>query len=341
MKKILAVIFALVLVISCAAVPAFAKKVQSGSVDASKLPAGTLIYYEDFEDIEAQDTDSAIDALGWTKSEDFKEFTAQLKVADGRLYIDNLDSTVGTSNDSYATIMSSDYLAKVCNKDYTYQYDVTYRDAENTYRYVSLLCNYDGTNNYNTVDMRIRGDGYNQTRHGDSWVHYNNDNEFPICTRDNTAILTQLFGDTFDENVPALKDRTITVRVETSIEKGPTVYVNGIRVSEMTTNTDLWNTIDSYAIAFKTSTKLLAEMDNFMVWTGIGVEPDMTPVTPQIEEEADAAVDGEEAPAAAESAPAAAATAAQTSDTSVMLTVVLALSAAVLGFATLKARKTN
>ena len=38
---------------------------------------------------------------------------------------------------------------------------MTYRDAGNLTRYVSILCNYDGNNNYNTVDMRIRGDGYN------------------------------------------------------------------------------------------------------------------------------------------------------------------------------------
>lgn len=242
---------------------------QDSAPDASKLPAGTLIYSEDFEGISAADTDKALKLLGWSKAEDLRKFTMKLSIADGKLYVDNLDES---SEDSYALMMSSDYLKKVCNADYTYEYDVTYRDAGNTSRYVSLLCNYDGKDNYNTVDMRIRGDGYNQVRRGDSWIHYN-DTVCPLRATDDTAIVTQLFGDKFDENGMLLKDRTVTIRVETSIENGPTVYVNGIKASDMQANKDQWNTIDSYAICFKASKLIKAEIDNIRIWTGTSEKP--------------------------------------------------------------------
>ena len=256
----------------CAAVmagPVSAGVMQDSAPDASKLPAGTLIYSEDFEGKSAADTDKALELLGWKKAEGLRTFTMKLSVADGKLYVDNLDDS---SEDSYALIMDSDYLKKVCNQDYTYEYDVTYRDAGNTSRYVSLLCNYDGVDNYNTVDMRIRGDGYNQTRQGDSWIHYN-DTTCPLRATDDTAIITQLFGDKFQEDGMLLKDRKVTVRVETSIEKGPTVYVNGVKASDMQANQDQWNTIDSYAICFKASKLIKAEIDNIRIWTGMSEKP--------------------------------------------------------------------
>ena len=129
--------------------------------DASTLPEGTLIYSEDFDDYSSSDTDEVLELLGWEKAEGLRTFTMNLELRDGKLYIDNL---ADTSEDSYAVVMDSDYLSKVCDQDYTYEYDVTYLTRGNTSRYVSLLCNYDGKDNYNTVDMRIRGDGYNQVR---------------------------------------------------------------------------------------------------------------------------------------------------------------------------------
>lgn len=258
--------------LALSASPISAGIVQSGAVDSSKLPSGTLIYSETFDGADASDTDAALAALNWEKCENLREFTAQFSIVGGKLHIDNLDATVGTSNDSYAVMMSSDYLAKVCNSDYTYQYEVTYLDAENNSRYVSLLCNYDYNNNYNTVDMRIRGDGYNQVRKGDSWIWYN-DTICPLRATDDTSIVTQLFGETFDSDGYHLKGRTITVRVETSIENGPSMYVNGILVSTMQDHTEEWNTIDSYAMCFKASKMVAADIDNIMVWTGLDDEP--------------------------------------------------------------------
>lgn len=250
-------------------VTASAGIVQKGAVSSAALPDGTLIYSEDFEGFTASDTDKTLAKLGWEKAEGLRKFTMKLSVADGKLYVDNLDAA---SEDSYALMMNSDYLKNVCNSDYTYQYDVTYIDAGNNSRYVSLLCNYDGNNNYNTVDMRIRGDGYNQVRKIDSWIHYN-DTVCPLRATNDTAIITKLFGEKFDTNGFNLKGKKVTVRVETSIEKGPSVYVNGILASDMQANKDKWNTIDSYAICFKASKLVKAEIDNIMIWTGTSDKP--------------------------------------------------------------------
>lgn len=279
-----------ILTLAMLAIPAQAGVMQD-SAPAANLPAGTLIYYEDFEGLYGEGTDDSLDALGWTKSENLLAYTAQLSIDNGYLSIDNLEETVGTSNDSYAVIMDDAHLAKFAKGDYTYQYDVTYRDAGNSYRYVSLLVNYDGNNNYDTVDMRMRGDGYNQTRRGSDWIHYN-DTTCPIRATDSTAILTQLFGETFDENNYALQNKTITVRVEVTQANGPTVYVNGIKVSEMAANTDKWGTLTSTAMAFKASNRIKADIDNIMIWAGTGVEPDLSVFEPEVEETAAEVVDG-------------------------------------------------
>lgn len=278
--------------------------VMQSTAPSADLPAGTLIYFEDFENASGSDTDSTLASLGWTKEEGLRDFTAVFTIEDGHLHIDNLDETVGESQDSYAGIMSSDWLSNFAKGDYTYQYEATYRAAENTYRYVSLLCNYDGVNNYNTVDVRYRGDGYNQVRREDSWIHYS-DADMPMGDTGEEGMAAKVFGLEYDENEYALTDRTFTVRVEMVHDKGPRVFVDGVLVSEMTENEDQWGDIDAYAICFKTSTKLKSDIDNIMVWAGVGCEPDMSVL---IEEEPAPAETAAPAPAetAAPAAPAAA-----------------------------------
>ena len=268
-KRMTAAVSAILLGTSMLALPMSAGVTQKSAPDASKLPAGTLIYSETFDGMKTDDTDKALSLLGWTKAEGLRKFTMKLALSDGKLHIDNLDAA---SEDSYALMMDSDYLSKVCNADYTYEYEVTYLDAGNTSRYVSLLCNYDGKDKYNTVDMRIRGDGYNQVRLGDSWIHYN-DTTCPLRATGDTAIINQLFGTKFDANGMLLKNKTVTVRVETSIKNGPTVYVNGIKASDIQANKDKWNTIDSYAICFKASKLIKADIDNIRIWTGCSEKP--------------------------------------------------------------------
>ncbi|MBE6611402.1 MAG: hypothetical protein E7632_02815 [Ruminococcaceae bacterium] len=257
------------LILAGMAIPAAAGVVQEGKVNAAKLEEGTLIYVEDFDGFTETDCDKALEKLGWKKVEDFSPFTASYTVENGKLIIKN---NKDGSKDSYALMMDSDYLKNVCNQDYTYEYEVTYKGAANTTRYVSLLCNYDGMNNYNTVDMRIGGDGYNQTRREGQWPHYNGTTD-PIRQKDDLSVFTQLFGTPFNGDALQLVDKTITIRVETSIENGPVVYVNDLKASEMLQNESLWQTIDAYAMAFKASHSIDAEVDNIKVWTGLSDEP--------------------------------------------------------------------
>lgn len=236
---------------------------------------GTLIYYEDFEGLETTDTLDTVNALGWQICENFTKHSARYSISNGKLITDNLDFGGGVSTDSYAIIKSSELMKPFCTNDYTYQYDVTYLDqTSDNYRYVSLLCNYTGTNVYNTVDLRIRGDGYNQARFGGSWPHYSSDS-WTLNAQGKNSLLYKLYGEEFTANstILGLKNKKATVRVEMSMAKGPRVYVNGMLVSEMDQNTQNWGAIDAYALCFKSSRDIKAEIDNIMVWTGCGVEP--------------------------------------------------------------------
>jgi len=247
-------------------------------------PAGTIIYEEDFDGIETSNSVDSANAIGWDIIETAPAplhlaHSAKYTISGGKLTTDNLTATVGTSNDSYALIKPNEYMKQFCTNDYTYQYDVTYRNAENATRYVSLLCNYTGSNVYNTVDLRYAGNGYNQFRYKipNEWNHYNTDDyTWPIQTTGTVSMLNQLFGQPYTSSVTnGFKDKVCTVRVEMSMANGPSVYVNGLLVSRMNQYQTYWNQTKNfaYAICFKTSNKVKAEIDNVKVWTGCGVEP--------------------------------------------------------------------
>ncbi|HHU14394.1 MAG TPA: hypothetical protein GXZ62_04285, partial [Lentisphaerae bacterium] len=249
------------------------------------VPDGTLIYHEDFDGIETTTTAETLDALGWQIVENTPPGltnTATYTISGGKLVTDNLKAYKdANSNDSYALIKSSDFMRAYCTNDYTYQYDLTYRDTSHDgFRYVSLLCNYTGTNVYNTVDLRIRGDGFNQARIGGNWPHYNN-TTCPLRATGTNSMLYRLFGEQYTSaDQRGLKDKTVTVRVEMSREHGPTVYVNNMLVSKMAANTQNWPALRdmAYAICFKTSRDIKAEIDNLMVWTGCCPQPIQPPV---------------------------------------------------------------
>lgn len=247
-------------------------------------PAGTIIYEEDFDGIETANSVDSMNAIGWDIIETAPAplnlaHSAKYTISGGKLTTDNLTATVGTSNDSYALIKPNEYMKQFCTNDYSYQYDVTYRNAESDTRYVSLLCNYTGSNVYNTVDLRYAGNGYNQFRFKipNEWNHYNTDDyTWPIQTTGTVSMLNQLFGQPYTSSVTnGFKDKVCTVRVEMSMANGPSVYVNGLLVSQMNQHQTYWNQTKNfaYAICFKTSNKVKAEIDNIKVWTGCGVEP--------------------------------------------------------------------
>ena len=115
--------------------------------------------------------------------------------------------------------------------------------------------------------------------------------------------------------------------MEVSQKNGPTVYVNGIKVSEMAANTDKWGTLTSTAMAFKASNRIKADIDNIMIWAGTGVEPDMSVFAPVVEETVAEVVDGAADPVV---------TAPQTFDAGVIAAVAAVVSAA--GYALSKKR---
>ena len=253
------------------------------------VPTGTMIYEQDFDGIEALDNAAVEQALGWDIVEtpaaplNGLTHTAKYSIQGGKLTTDNLDETVGTSNDSYMIIKPSDYMRAYCTNDYSYQYDVTYRNASaNNFRYVAILCNYTGSNVYNTVDIRIRGEGYNQIRHnGNKWEHYSS-GAWPLNGSGLNSMMYMLYGKPYyypgNNNVLYYNytNITLTVRVHMSMEKGPSVYVNDMLVSQMDQNQSYWDERigwDAYAICFKTSNKVKAEIDNLKIWTGCGAAP--------------------------------------------------------------------
>ncbi len=244
---------------------------------------GSIIYQQDFEGITAADTAAVTNALGWEICELFQKHTARYAVSNGTLYVDNLDLAGQVSTDSYVIVKSSDYMKPFCTNDYSYQYDVAYRAAsgntaaDSGTRYVSLLCNYTGTNVYNTMDLRYGGNGYNQFRYKipNEWNHYSTD-IWPIEATGTNSMLYLLYGQPYSSSVTnGLKDRTCTVRVEMSMANGPSVYVNGLLVSKTDLLLPYWNqTKDfAYAICLKPSRDIKCEIDNIMIWQGGGVEP--------------------------------------------------------------------
>jgi hypothetical protein len=250
----------------------------------SAFQPGAIIYQQNFDGIVANDNESAMAALGWQINTNLNKMsTANYSVHDGRIFVDNLSVT---SVDCYAVMQTSEAMRPFCTNDYSYQYDVTYRQANtNNFRYFSLLCNYTGSNVYNTVDVRIRGEGYNQLRHkNNTWDHYNVQGSWPIDGTGTNSMMYLLYGVPFytpsgtTTDYYNLTNRTITVRVEMSMSNGPSVYVNGMLVSKMDKNQSAWSekdqaVWDAYALCFKSSTRVKYEVDNIMVWQGCGVEP--------------------------------------------------------------------
>lgn len=267
--------------------------IVSGKPAATFQP-GTVIYSEDFDGIETAGNTETMAALGWDLVElpgapldtAVGAHTAQYSIHNGKFVTDNLDETIhAASHDSYAVIRDSAFMKPFCTNDYSYQYDVTYKQAStNNFRYVSLLCNYTGSNVYNTVDVRIRGEGYNQFRYKipNEWNLYNT-GSWPLNATGTNSMMYLLYGVPYitpANNTVAYysySNVTLTVRVEMSMSNGPSVYVNGMLVSKQDQYQKYWDLLkannDAYAICFKTSNKVKAEIDNLMVWTGCGVDP--------------------------------------------------------------------
>ncbi len=243
-----------------------------------------MIYYEDFSSYgNKSGSTETLGALGWTLSEDYKKNTALYSIEDGRLICNNLEKTVGTSSDSYVTVLDNDYLSEVARGDYSYSYELTYLDAEKYDRYVCLISNYNGYTSYNSAHIRVGGYGNNQVRTAsDSSKWYDHDGGMCKATSGDDTLSMQLFGlpavtatKTSAADYP-FTGRTLHVRVAVKSEEGPTVYINGVCVSAPDgKKSEVFESSTEYAqaIALKTSPKVKAAIDNITVWTGTGERP--------------------------------------------------------------------
>lgn len=280
MKKVLCALLSL-----CLLLPTAVVLPQPAS---AALSDGRMIYYEDFDRADSADSAATLSALGWTLSEDLNKNTARYSIQSGRLVCDNLTATVGTSVDSYVTVLDNAAMSEVARGDYTISYQLRYLAAENANRYAAMIYNYNGYQNYNSVHIRIGGTGNNQVRaYGSTWATYDDpgtaDAAGFLASNGTNAISRRLFGKASNTTAPyALTGETLTVVIHVDADRGPTVVVNGMKLSEANSKCrELFLSSREYgsAIALKTSLKVRAEIDNVAVWTGLGEMPANKTVT--------------------------------------------------------------
>lgn len=227
----------------------------------------SLVYFEDFSYSDNKNTSSVLSTLGWSLSEAYKTNTAAYSISGGKLIVDNSSKS---SNDSYATILTDEYMRDVCDGDYSIQYDITYLYAATADRYVCLLYGYNGYDTYNSVHIRASGIGNNQSRINGSWKTYDATANTAVNSASNTnenSIIKKVFDQDYIKGIPGLIGKKMTVRIAVSKTNGPSVYINDILVSE-TVNKGSFDNFTSYAIAIKPSLNIKAEIDNIRVWRG-------------------------------------------------------------------------
>lgn len=249
------------------------------------LPAAAaearIVYEENFDAV----TDFS--QLGWEKIESLTTNTVTYTIEDGKLLIDNLSG----GKDSYVVMVPETVMREVIADDYTVQYDLTYLGAGDASRYLAVLLNYDRAkgNSYNSLHIRMKGNGNWQIRKNGSWGNLDGsgvDGRLPIATTEAGQTLAQLaVGVPYDGSSYALKDQTFTVRQEIYAGVGVKIYVNDIFITG--TSDEGWQEFMSIAdpvsgyseIALKAGATIRAYFDNFVVATGIGIpepEPETT-----------------------------------------------------------------
>ena len=274
-KKGLSVIMALLLLLPL--LPAGV----TDSADAAGLAAGTVVYYEDFNYADNSTKSSVLSTLGWKTATGLRANQTNYSITGGRLLCDSVTSSA--TGDSYVTVLNDTQMSEVVQGDYTISYKLTYVEANSYTRYSCLIYNYNGYKSYNSVHLRIAGYGNNQVRTAPKWYTYDSSSSSYYLAATGTSSLSyKLFGvqaasanATTNTNYP-LVGKELTVRIAVDKDAGPTVYVNGTKVSTPTTTyKELFLSTQSYAsaIALKTSQGTKAYMDDFMVYTGLGAIP--------------------------------------------------------------------
>jgi len=250
------------------------------------LENGTVIYYEDFDYADVSDKDKVLSVLGWSEAEEYLYNYSDYSIENGRLLCDNT-----SSYNAYLTVLDNTAMSEAAKGDYTISYKLNYVSSTDYTAYSSLIYNYNGNKTYNTVHLRVAGTAYNQGR-GYNWYNYDD----AIYGTGTSSVSYKLFGVsalTANASSPTaypLVGREVTVRIAVDIDAGPTVYMNGVKVSSPNGKyKDVFMATEQYAsaIGLKTAAGVKAYMDDFMVYTGLGDIPanvnkeDISYVTPK------------------------------------------------------------
>lgn len=284
--------------------------IKAGTAPSS-LPAGTLIYSEDFEGITEKDSAKALKAVGYTAAEGT---TAKYSIENG---VFSAKNNADGASDSYLTVVPESIMKEFSKREFTVQYDLIYRGAANLTRYAAVITHFNGGTQYYCPYLRIGGEGYISIHNDDIWKNLSAADCIMSSKNDNSAI-TKLFGEKYDSSKQQWLDRKVTIRIEMNLDKGPQVFMNGVLVAETAANKDLWGSLTTSAVGIKIGKLVDADLDNIMVWTGLSDEP----IKPAPETTAAATT------AATSKAPAVKPTAPQTFDVSVVLAAAAAVSAA-------------
>ncbi len=272
LRHVLAIALALTFVLGL--LPA---RIEQPVTAASGLASGTVIYYEDFNYPDNATKSKVLSTLGWKTATTQRANQTNYSIVSGRLYCDSITSSA--TGDSYVTVLDDAAMSEVAKGDYTISYKLTYAAAANYIRYGCFLYNYNGYKSYNSVHLRIAGYGNNQVRSASKWYDYDGGAMKETGT---ASISYKLFGTqcltanaSSNTGYPFV-NKTLTVRIAVDIDAGPTVYVNGVKVSSPTaTNKTLLTASAEYAkaIALKTTKEVQLYIDDVMVYTGLGEIP--------------------------------------------------------------------
>ncbi len=247
---------------------------------ATGLELGTVVYYEDFNYANNSSKASVLSTLGWSVSEDLNANKTNYSFVDGRLLCDSLST--GATADSYVTVLDDADMGEIIKNDYSISYKITYVEAANYTRYGAFVYNYNGYKSYNSVHLRIAGYGNNQVRTATNWKDYEADGSYYMKSTGTSSISYKLFGvkcleaNASSNTAYPFVGKELTVRIAIDADVGPTVYVNGTKISVPTaTYKELFLSTAQYAaaIALKNSKEVKFYIDDFMVYTGLGEVP--------------------------------------------------------------------
>lgn len=273
------------------------------------LKDGVLVFEENFDYANNDDTASVLNTIGWTKLTKelngvYNETDAEFAIIDGRLYYDNWDAEplpegdlrVRGKDGYYAINALNDVVMRnVVAGKYTLQYDLEYIDSMNISRYATIAteCSPDGQC-YNSFMFRIGGYGNNQVHFYGSWKTFDVFDPavdlYTASTAKNaeeaatkgTPIAYKLLGKYYNADEPHMfANKVVTIKSQWDPEMGHHIYMKTadmadfVKVSEPSVNADgpMYLGYNGNSVQFKFGATIDGYIDNIAIWTGWGEKP--------------------------------------------------------------------